>query len=36
MGGPLNFFKPERGDFENIQRDEIRGASKIFTSLKKH
>jgi hypothetical protein len=34
-GGPLNFLKPERGGFEKIQRDERRGASKIFTSLKK-
>jgi hypothetical protein len=32
--GPLNFFKPERGGFEKIQRDERRGALKIFTSLK--
>ena len=34
LGGPLNFLKPERGGFEKIQRDERRGASKIFTSLK--
>jgi hypothetical protein len=36
LGGPLNFSKPERGGFEKIQRDERRGALKIFTSLKKH
>jgi hypothetical protein len=35
-GGALNFLKPERGGFEKIQRDERRGALKIFTSLKKH
>jgi hypothetical protein len=34
-GGPLHFLKPERGGFEKIQRDERRGALKIFTSLKK-
>jgi hypothetical protein len=38
LGGPLNFFKPVRrgGGFEKIQRDERRGALKIFSSLKKH
>jgi hypothetical protein len=36
LGGPLNIFKPERGGFEKIQRDERRGALKRFTSLKKH
>jgi hypothetical protein len=36
LGGPLIFFKPERGGFEKIQRDERRGALKRFTSLKKH
>jgi hypothetical protein len=37
-GVPLNFFKPVRrgGGFEKIQRDERRGALKIFSSLKKH
>jgi hypothetical protein len=35
-GGPLNFFKPEMGSFEKIQRDERREALKIITSLKKH
>jgi hypothetical protein len=36
-GEAFNFFKPERGGgFEKIQRDERRGALKIFTSLKKH
>jgi hypothetical protein len=35
--GASNFFKPERGGFEKIQRDERRGpALKRFTSLKKH
>jgi hypothetical protein len=34
LGGPLIFFKPERGDFEKIQRDKRRGALKRFTSLK--
>jgi hypothetical protein len=35
-GGASIFFKPERGGFEKIQRDERRGALKRFTSLKKH
>jgi hypothetical protein len=30
-GGALNFLKPERGDFEKIQRDERRGGfEKIY------
>ena len=32
-GGALNFFKPERGGFEKIQRDERRGASKQWRKL---
>jgi hypothetical protein len=35
LGRPSNFFKPERGGFEKIQRDKRRGALKRFTSLKK-
>jgi hypothetical protein len=34
--GALNFSISARGGFGKIQRDERRGALKIFTSLKKH
>jgi hypothetical protein len=36
LGGPLNFFKPERGALKKYRETKEGGLVKRFTSLKKH